>query len=126
MNSILSQYQVHFSRPWGYPFYNKIETINDIMSAIIEDHYTKSEANAFLNSIDSVINDANDDSEVMFIPNSLELAVVNKTRAYFYENFDVFDNDPSLIPVFTLPTEHFRIIAQAWRDYIHRSWITPS
>jgi hypothetical protein len=124
MNSILNKYQVRISTPVDYALYNKISTINPVMTQIIGNHYTIYDANALLSGVNDVISDPDID-KVDFYTNSLQLAVVTKTITKIYEDSDAYDDNNTITPFFTLPTQDFQVIAQAWRDYLLQSPNTP-
>ncbi len=117
MNPILNQYDVQFSTPLNYALYNKITTVNSVMSQIIGDHYTIYDANALLTGVNQVMSDPNS-NEIDFYTNSLQLAIVTKTLTNIYDDSDAYDDDDSIEPFYSLPTSDFLAIVQAWRDYL--------
>jgi hypothetical protein len=124
MNTILQQYQVQFSTPLNFVLYNKIITVNSVMSQIIGDHYTIYDANALLSGVNQVINDPNT-NEMDFYTDSLQLALITKTVTIIFADSDAYDNDNTIAPSFSIPTTDFQIIVEAWKNYLVASSVAP-
>ncbi|WP_419700955.1 hypothetical protein [Mucilaginibacter sp. NFX135] len=119
MNAILNQYKVQFFTLVGFALGNNITSINDLLSQIIGDHYTIYDANSLLNGIDQVLN--NTIPIIEFDTPSLQVAVVNSNITKLYEDFYSYENDNTIVPYYSLPTQDFQIIVQAWRNYLVQS-----
>jgi len=124
MNNILVQYQVQLTSPVNYLLYNNIITSNEVMSQIIGDNYTVYDANALLSSVNSVLTDPNS-SDVFFYTQSVQLALFTKAITYLYADSDIYDDDNTTPPSYSLPTQDFQVIVTAWRDYLVNSPTTP-
>ena len=119
MNEILNQYKVKFSKPANF-FTKDISTIDETMSAFIWDHYTLSDANNLLNFVNEIIS-SNSSVFVDTYTQGEALALINNTVTKIYIDMDAYLDDNNITPDFTLPTAHFKIIVQAWRDYLQQN-----
>ncbi|HTH82112.1 MAG TPA: hypothetical protein VL490_04215 [Mucilaginibacter sp.] len=124
MKNVLNEYKIQFSTPLNDPLYNKISTINWTLSAIIGLHYRFYDINALLSGIDSVLNDSKI-SKIEFETNGFQLAVVTKTITKMYENSSIYYDDETVLPDFSLSTQDFLVIVQAWYDYVANSSRKP-
>lgn len=122
---ILNNYHVVITTPVGYPFYNRIDTLNEIMSCVLEFCHNLYRAKALVDSVTLILN-ASDEQEAEFYTNSFEVAKVTKTNTMFYGDSDAYDSNPGMIPDFSIPTSDFLVIAQAWLDYLVKSPTTPT
>lgn len=116
MNEILNQYKVKFSKPANF-FTKDISTIDETMSAFIWDHYTLSDANNLLNFVNEIIS-SNSSVFVDTYTQGEALALINNTVTKIYIDMDAYLDDNNITPDFTLPTAHFKVIVEAWRDYL--------
>jgi len=122
---ILKKYGVVITTPIDYKFYNRIDTVNEIMFCVLEFHHNLYRAKALVDGIKIVLNDPGDD-EANFYTNSFEVARITKTKTDFYGNSDAYDKDQSISSDLTIPTTDFLVIAQAWLDYLLKSPSTPA
>lgn len=113
---ILKQYKVSFSNPVSNSM-KDISTINETLSAFIWDHYTLSDANDLLNFINDIISSNGSVFEEVYTQ-SEALALINSTTTKIYIDMDAYGENNNLTPDFTLPTTDFKVIVEAWRDYL--------
>lgn len=111
--------------PLKYKFYNRIDSVNEIMSCVLEFHYNLYRAKALVDGIKIVLNDIDND-EANFYTNSFEVVRITKTNTSFYGDSNEYDDNPTIQPDFTMPTADFLVIAQAWLDYLLKSPTTPT
>jgi len=116
MNEILNQYKVSFSNPAGFGK-KLIDSVNVVMNQFIGDHYTFSDANDLLNIIDGIISSNSSEFDEVYTQ-SEQIALINSTVTKIYADMDAYLDDNNIAPDFTLPTAHFKIIVEAWRDYL--------
>lgn len=124
-SEILKHYGVVISTPLHYQFYNRIDTVNEIMSCVLEFHHNLYRAKALVDGINIILNDQDND-EADFYTNNTELARVTKTNSYFYGDSDAYADNTSISPDYTMPTSDFLVIAQTWLDYLLKSPTTPA
>ncbi|MBP9689979.1 MAG: hypothetical protein KBE91_10240 [Bacteroidia bacterium] len=94
-----------------------ISTIDETMSAFIWDHYTLNSANSLLNLIDGIISSNILEFDEVYTQGEA-LALINNTVTKIYIDMDAYLDDNNIPPDFTLPTAHFKVIVEAWRDYL--------
>ena len=55
----------------------------------------------------------------MFFPSqALQLAIIDSQTTRIYEEQDKFYENENSLPDFQLPTSDFKVIVEAWRDYL--------
>lgn len=116
MNEILNQYKVSFSNPAGFGK-KLIFSVNVVMNQFIGDHYTLNRANILLNVIDYILSSNSSEFDEVDTQ-SEQIAVINSTVTKIYADMDAYLDDNHITPDFTLPTAHFKVIVEAWRDYL--------
>ena len=116
MNKILEHYKINLSTPGGDRALITAE--NMWLAQYINDHYELSEANRLLSGIDKVLN--GQISEGGGVTQSLQYAVVESQDTKIYKDVDDFMDNPSITPDFVLPTADFKVIVEAWRDYLQQ------
>ncbi len=116
MNEILNQYKVSFSKPTGFGK-KLIFSVNVVMNQFIGDHYTLNDANDLLNFVNEIIS-SNSSVFVDSYTQSEQIALINSTVTKIYADMDAYLDDNNITPNFTLPTAHFKVIVEAWRDYL--------
>jgi hypothetical protein len=110
--SILNDYKVQLLN--RAPFGKQIFTVNTWLSAYLHDYYDS--ANELLNDIDEVLHGE--------IPRaggqsrSLYLADININETKIYKDMEAWEENNNIIPDFVLPTADFKVIVEAWRDYL--------
>ncbi|OCX52110.1 hypothetical protein BEL04_11480 [Mucilaginibacter sp. PPCGB 2223] len=119
MNEILDLYKVNFSSSVDFPKLNRISSINTTMSQLIGDHYRLSEVNRLLFGINAVLN--NDIPIYDTYTQSLQILITDVSTTRIYIDLDDYEADNSIPPDFTLPTKDFKVIVEAWRDYLKNS-----
>lgn len=116
MKEILKQYKVSFSNPVGFGM-KIIDSVNVVMNQFIGDHYRPRTANSLLTFINGII--SSDSSEfVDTYTQSEQIALINNTITKIYADMDAYGENNNLTPDFTLPTPVFKVIVEAWRDYL--------
>lgn len=119
MKEILNQYKVSFSKPVGIGK-NLINSVNPVMNQFIGDHYRLSEANNLLNFVNGIIS-SNSSLFVDSYTQSEQIALINSTVTKIYADMDAYGENNNLTPDFTLPTPDFKVIVEAWRDYLQQN-----
>lgn len=111
--SVLNDYNVNFFvTDYGR---KRLSTKNKILTQFIGDHNSPLTATNLLSKINQVLSNQISSSE----PSSLSMfvATVTATSSKLYTSFEDLDNNPSN-PAFALPTNHFKIILEAWINYL--------
>lgn len=112
--SVLNDYQVRFSH---HPRVGKtLSTNNEWLSAYISDHYTIDEVNRLLDGINKVLR-----AQIPLAggeTQSLYLANITASETKIYEDSETWQQNNNISPDCTLPTPHFKIIVEAWKNYL--------
>ena len=119
MIEILNQYEVSFSNPASFGK-KLIASVNPVMNQFIGDHYRLNEANSLLNFVNDIIS-SNSSVFVDSYTQSEQIALINSTVTKIYADMDAYLDDNNITPDFTLPTPDFKVIVQAWRDYLQQN-----
>lgn len=113
-NSVLSDYKIQLlNRP---RFGKGISSINTWLSAYLDDYYYYDAANKLLDSINRVLN-----GEIPIAggqTQSLYLADIRINETKIYRDMEAWEENNNITPDFVLPTAHFKVIVEAWRDYL--------
>lgn len=114
--SILNNYKVQLTNRPG--FGKQIFTINTWLSAYINDHYYIGEAERLLNgNINRVIS-----GEIIKgggQTQSLYFAEIGISETKIYQDLEAWEQNNNITPDFVLPTLDFKIIVEAWRDFLN-------
>ncbi|WP_338840975.1 hypothetical protein [Flavobacterium ginsenosidimutans] len=113
--SILNNYKVQLTNRPG--FNKQIFTINTWLSAYINDHYYLEEAERLLNgNINKVLSDkiVKGGGQTQ----SLYFAEIYKNETKIYKDLEAWELNNNIQPDFVLPTADFKIIVEAWRDFL--------
>lgn len=115
--SILQDYQVKFSiKKIFNKDFKRIYTVNDVLSSYISDHNNIMQVNLLLNEINDVIDGIKTiggwDTQSMYF----SIILINETR--IYQDIEAWEEDNNITPDFVLPTSDFKLIVEAWRDYL--------
>jgi len=124
MNNILNKYSVKFSTSKDFALSNRVETINPWLTQFIGDHYTLIEANRLLTGVRKILI-SNDSGNYCFDTQSLQVASVTKSLTKIYEDVDKYEENPNMIADFSLPTQDFKVIVEAWKNYLETSSLKP-
>jgi len=116
MNAVLHNYEVNFSTSKDFPLLNRITSVNDLLSQFIGDHYKVSEANRLLTGVKMVLN--NELTNYESYTQSMQITVVNNSLAKIYGDRDAYEDNNNLAADFSLPASDFKVILEAWRDYL--------
>jgi hypothetical protein len=84
-------------------------------SAYLDDYYYDA-ANKLLNSINKVLS-----GEIPIAggqTQSLYLVEIKISDTKIYRDMEAWEEDNNITPDFILPTAHFKVIVEAWRDYL--------
>lgn len=113
--SILNDYNVNFFIPLNYGE-RCISSVNDWMSQFIGDHYRVDTINSVISNVNNVLNGNVDN----WIGENLgmQIAYVELNETKIFKDAEEWYNNQSITPDFFLPTLHFKIILEAWRDYL--------
>ena len=112
--SILNDYKVQLLNRPGLG--KEIFTINTWLSAYLDDYYYYDAANKLLNSINKVLS-----GEIPIAggqTQSLYLVEININETKIYRDMEAWEENNNITPDFILPTTHFKVIVEAWRDYL--------
>ena len=112
--SILTDYKIQFFNRQG--FGKKISTINGMLTGYLSDHYYLIIANLLLTETDSVLN--GEKTIGGWDTQSMYLAKISASETKIYKDMEAWEENNNISPDFVLPTTHFKIIVQAWRDYL--------
>lgn len=91
-------------------------TNNQMLTSSIFDHYNLRKANQLLDDINSVLNGVS--SEIAIPTQSLYLIDITYNTTKIYDDADSWEENNNITPTFILPTDDFKIIIIAWRDYL--------
>jgi len=115
--NILSIYKVRFyKKVISGREYKWIDCVDEsIMSFLIHSCKRVYSVDQVLDGINAVING----THPLFstTTEALEIVVITQSLTKFYEELDYYDN-PNNEPNFQLPTAHFKVILEAWRNYL--------
>jgi hypothetical protein len=113
--SILHDYNVNFFLPVNYGR-KCISSTNDSMSQFIGDHNKVVTINLLINNVNQVING----SVNHWVGENLgmQIAYVGQSDTKIYKDAQDWHTNNNIAPDFVLPTAHFKIIIEAWRDYL--------
>lgn len=115
--SVIQDYQVNFSTDIFFSKeFKKISTISDPLSNFLSDHNTLLTANLLLDEVNAVI--AGTKPVGGWDTQGLSLAIITATTTKIYNDLDAWENNNNMPPSFSLPTSDFKIIVEAWRDFL--------
>lgn len=112
--SILSDYKVQLVNRTN--FGKQIFTVNDYLTACLNDFYYLEKVNDLLNNTNEVIN--TNGLEIEFPTQSLYLIIITNSNVNIYQDMEAWDESNNITPDFVLPTAHFKVIVEAWRNYL--------
>ena len=75
-----------------------------------------SDANRLVNDVNGVLN--GDYALGGGATQSLQYARITQTETKIFKDIDEFMDDESIPPDFELPTDHFKVLVEAWRDFL--------
>ena len=117
--SVLNQYKVKFMvRNLFNTNVKSILTISDMLSAYITDLNTANKVNQLLNDITEVLNHIHPLGGGQ--TQSTYLAHITATETKIYQDMEEWEENNNIQPDFTLPTSDFKVIVEAWRDYLQQ------
>ena len=70
-----------------------------------------------MNSTNAALSNQNPNSTTTYPAQSMMLAVIKKTTTKIYDEMDNYEN-PNYMADFELPTSDFKVILEAWRDFL--------
>jgi predicted nuclease of restriction endonuclease-like RecB superfamily len=112
--SILSDYKIQLVNKTN--FGKQIFTINDYFTGCLNDFYYLEKANDLVNLVIEVINTSG--LEIEFPTQSLYLIIIKNTNVNIYREIEAWEEDNNITPDFVLPTAHFKVIVEAWKNYL--------
>lgn len=118
MNPILATYNVNFNTATQNQNRKRIFTNNAWLTQFIGDHYTIYEANSLLSGINDILQN-NDFIGGGFTTQSLQIAIINSVNTTIYIDFEEYEENNNILPVCILPTPDFKVIVEAWVDYLN-------
>jgi hypothetical protein len=120
---VLKKYKVSFKvQKIGNYQYKSVSSINIALSAYIEDHYTLDDVDDLIATIDTVQNKGAS-TEVINTTQSLNTSVITSKETKLFEGTDFYGTDNSMDRGFSISTTDFKIIVEAWRDFIEANKI---
>ena len=93
-----------------------LSTKDQMLTSVIFDHYNIRKANQLLDDICNILSGIS--LEIAIPTPSLYLIEISLSTTKIYDDGHAWEEDNNIIPSFTLPTVDFKIIVEAWRDYI--------
>jgi hypothetical protein len=119
VNSVLENYQVKFDSDKLKSGFKSISTSNEWLSQFIDDHYTISETDRLLSGIKTILAEGHINGGG-FPSQSYQLAIINNSVTKIFIDLEEWEEDNNIIPAFTLPTNDFKIILEAWREQLSK------
>lgn len=117
MSYILNQYQVKFLvRDSFTTSVKSLSTINTWLSAYLSDYYTIGLSDQLLSDVNAVLN--GDYPLGGEATQSMYYADIRQSETKIYKDVDAWGENPNITPDCVLPTSDFKVIAEAWRDYL--------
>lgn len=114
--SVLDDYKVRFGVQDAFGEQIKmIYTNNGLISSFLYEHHLI-KVNELVDIFTKLLT-----GEVTFLESptqSLLLCIANPIETKFYDDGDVWYNNPNATPDFVMPTSDFKVILEAWRDYL--------
>jgi hypothetical protein len=115
----LKKYKITFAKVVKQNFtYLGVDSVNDWLSIIIQDHKTISEANRLLNGVNKAISENKQNPQWDFPTQGMVIAVVDAVNTKIYENLEEYAENKSIPASFTLPTLDFKNIVEKWIQYL--------
>jgi hypothetical protein len=112
--SILSDYKVQLVNRVN--FGKQVFTINDDLTICLNTFNSRDEANELLNLINEVIDTS--DMEIEYPTRSLGLLLLKKPNTAIYDDIRLWEMDEDIPASYSLPIAHFKIIVEAWKNYL--------
>ncbi|MCD9575452.1 hypothetical protein [Flavobacterium soyae] len=115
--SALKPYKVQLTNRPG--FGKQIFTINTWLSAYINDHYYVEEAERLLiGNINKVL--SGEAYKGGGQTQSLYFAEIYRNETKIYQDLEAWEQNNNITPDFVLPTTDFKVIVEAWRDFLKK------
>ncbi|ALR30010.1 hypothetical protein ATE47_05500 [Chryseobacterium sp. IHB B 17019] len=116
--SVLSNYKVKFGvKIFFNTEFEFISSINESLSAFIGTFRDSNSVNQLFDSADKALSYPDLNSNTTYPAQSMMLAVIKKSTTTIYDEVDKYEN-PNYTADFELPTSDFKVIVEAWRDYL--------
>lgn len=116
--STLSKYKIQFGiKKIFNTDYKFMSSTNTFLDNFITDFYDVSGSTQLLDGINEVINKPLD-GDMFFPSQGLQLAIIAPQITKIYNEQDKFYKNENSSPDFQLPTPDFKVIVEAWRDYL--------
>jgi len=112
--SVLAKYDIYFHQTEDGS--KDVSSINDWLSCCLYDHHEAFRANQLFDLVNEVSTGVS--IEIELPTQSLYLIIIQPTQTFIYKDIDEWELNPNMVPDFTLPTVDFKIIVEAWRDYV--------
>jgi len=119
MTNILNKYKIKFVTSDQFAIYNRISSVDPLMSQFIGDHYVVPRAARILEGLRNVLDDKIQSYEPY--TQSLQQMVAKKLMTDFYDDYRDYDDDNNIQPGYSITTSDLIIIVQAWHDYLENS-----
>lgn len=112
--SVLTKYNIYFHQTEDGS--KDVSSINDWLSCCLYDHHEEIRAKQLFDLVNEVLSGMS--IEIELPTQSLYLIIIQPTQTFIYKDIDEWEGNPSIEADFTLPTVDFKIIVEAWRDYV--------
>ena len=115
--SILNNYQVKFIMRNSHGKQVKsLNTSNTWLSALITEYYTIDRINDILSEINGVLNGIY--PLAGGVTQSLYLSRITIIETKIYQDLEAWEQNNNIQPDFVLPTSHFKVILEAWKEFL--------
>jgi|26BtaG_2_1085354.scaffolds.fasta_scaffold10792_2 hypothetical protein len=120
MIEVLEQYNIRFTnhKIFGYEIKGFMSNSpKTVLESFTTDWcYTKDDIDKFISDVEAVL--IGESSQAGGISQGLFAGIVTPTKTKFYEDYTIWANNNNATPDFELPTTDFKVILEAWRDYL--------
>lgn len=93
-----------------------LSTNNDILSCYVWEHRNIQETDQSLRFVDQVLKGIS--LEIEYPTKSLYVIIFTESVVKIYDDADEWERDNNREPTYTLPTLDFKIILEAWRNFL--------
>ena len=114
--SVLSIYQVEFFVKNLYGKMKSVKTINPCLSGYIITYRSLDRLNSLILKLEKILN--GEQPSVSGFTESNYYISTTQSEVKIYTDGDAWLDNPSIQPDFKLPTSDFKVIMEAWRDYL--------
>lgn len=113
---VLEDYQVKFMVKNIFGDLKTVNTNNTWLSAYLFCYYDELRANGLLNDVNGVLN--GDYPLGGGQTQGPYYSEITSSETKIYKDIDAWGENPNITPDCVLPTSDFKVIVEAWRDYL--------